>query len=50
MKRTTNTLLVCKIDVTESEKEDSHTLEMIQGCLLFPSLDAQTSRESHSNY
>lgn len=49
MKRSTNMLLVCKIDVTESEKDEAHALEMIQGYLLFLSLDTQTSRESHSS-
>ena len=35
MKRTPNMLLVCKIDVTESEKEEAHALEMIQDICCF---------------
>lgn len=35
MKRTPNMLLVCKIDVTESEKEEAHALEMIQDISCF---------------
>ena len=35
MKRTPNMLLVCKIGVTESEKEEAHALEMIQDICCF---------------
>lgn len=40
MKRTPNMLLVCKIDVTESEKERSSCFRNDTGYLLFPSVDA----------
>lgn len=35
MKRTPNMILVCKIGVTESEKEEAHALEMIQDICCF---------------
>ena len=35
MKKTSNMLLVCKIGVTESEKEEAHALEMIQDICCF---------------